>query len=96
MKSSNYIPSPADTSAIELSQGLVELTEKMARNVHEVWASGRIAEGWSLGPERSDRLKQHPCLVPYDELSESERDYDRHTATETLKFILSLGYKIEK
>lgn len=96
MKRQNYIPSPADTSGIELSRELAELTETMARNVHEVWAAGRMAAGWTHGPARNDELRQHPCLVPYDELSEAERDYDRHTAVETLKLILLLGYRIVK
>lgn len=96
MEKKTYIPAPVDTSGVELPQELAELTEKMARNVHEVWAAGRIAEGWDYGPERNDSLKQHPGLIPYDELSDSEREYDRHTAVETLKLIISLGYRIEK
>lgn len=96
MKNNTYTPSPADVSAVELPKELAELTEKMARNVHELWAAGRMADGWRYGPQRDDALKLHPCLVPYDELPESERDYDRQTAVGTLRLILSLGYKIEK
>ncbi len=95
-KNQQYIPCPTDTSGIEMPEDLVELTEQMARNVHEVWARTRIGQGWSYGPTRNDDLKQHPCLVPYDDLPESEREYDRNTALETLKLIRSLGYKIEK
>ena len=90
-----YQPNPLNTADIELSESLVELTEKMARNVHEVWAAGRLADGWVWGEGRNDALKTHPCLIPYDELSESEREYDRHTAIETLKLILSLGFSIK-
>lgn len=96
MKENNYIPAPVDTSAVELPGELRELTEKMACNVHEVWAAGRMAEGWTYGARRDDALKQHPCLVAYEELPDSEREYDRHTAIETLKLILSLGYRIVK
>lgn len=96
MKNQKYIPCPADTSRVELPEDLSELTERMARNVHEVWAQTRIQQGWSYGPERDDRKKHHPCLVPYDELSESEREYDRKTALETLKFIVKAGYRIDK
>ena len=91
-----YTPTPADTSIVQLSEELMQLTEEMARNVHDVWAAGRIAEGWTWGPERNDARKENPCLVPYEELKDSERDYDRNTAIETLKLILSLGYKIER
>lgn len=90
-----YIPCPVDTSSIDLSEGLCALSEDLAKNVHEVWAAGRIADGWTKGP-RNDELKQHPCLVPYEELSEEEKDYDRRTSIETLKFIVSQGYSIVK
>ena len=90
-----YIPSPVDTSGIELSEELNALGEALAKNVHDVWAAGRIADGWTRGP-RNDELKQHPCLVPYEELSEEEKDYDRRTSVETLKFIVSQGYSIVK
>lgn len=91
-----YTPSPIDTSDIELTDDLQMLVEEFARNVHETWAFGRLNEGWTYGPERNDALKQHPCLIDYSELPESEKEYDRNTATETLKTILKLGWRIEK
>lgn len=91
-----YTPAPLDTRNIELSKELDELVEEMARNVHDSWAQGRIAEGWRYGEQRDDRLKTHSCLVPYDELTEAEREYDRQTAVQTLKLILKLGFKIHK
>ena len=92
----NYIPKPVDVSDIELSEELIDLTEKIAENVHDVWSEGRIAQGWTYGKERSDALKQSPCLIPYSELPESEKEYDRRTALNTLKLIIALGYRIEK
>lgn len=68
----------------------------LAKNAHENWAALRIAEGWRYGPRRDDALRQHPSLVPYERLSESEKEYDRRTAVETIKTILSLGYRIEE
>lgn len=91
-----YIPKPIDTSDIELPDFLIELTEKLAENVHENWAKGRIAEGWTYGPGRDDEVKTTPCLVPYNKLPESEREYDRNTSMETLRLILKLGYTIQK
>lgn len=91
-----YLPNPIDTGSIELSDELVELTEKLAQNVHENWSKGRLAEGWLYGEFRDDVKKTTPCLVPYSELTESEKEYDRVTAVETLKTIVALGYKIEK
>ncbi len=89
-----YIPKPLDTSAVQLSSSLTELLEKLAENTHDVWALGRISQGWSYGPARDDEAKKHPCLVPYAELPESEKEFDRKTAGETLKAIIKLGYAI--
>lgn len=91
-----YIPKPLDTSKIILPNGLAALTESLSKNVHEVWAAGRIAAGWKYGSIRDDRKKEHPCLISYEELSEEEKDYDRSTALSTLKFVLSMGYHIIK
>ena len=85
-----------DTRGIILSPDLLSLTEMLAVNTHDVWASQRFAEGWSLGPQRDDLRKEHPGLIPYEALPETEREYDRNTALETLKVILALGYRIEK
>ena len=94
MSTKNYIPQPIDTSDVKLPKELETLVEQMAKNVHEVWAQTRIAQGWTYGAERNDALKHHPCLVPYEELPESEKEYDRKTSVETLKLILKLGFKI--
>lgn len=96
MKQNNYIPRPIETSAVQLPEELNPLVETMSKNVHEVWAAGRIAQGWTYGEERDDAHKKHPCLVPYEELPESEKEYDRNTSIETLKFIIMNGYKIFK
>lgn len=94
MKNKEYYPNPLDLTDIELPDVLKQLTEAIAENVHEVWAAGRIKEGWKYGAERNDKLKTHPCLIPYSELPESEKKYDRETAINTIRLILKLGYKI--
>ncbi len=91
-----YKPEPIDTSEIRLPESISELTEKIAENVHENWSASRIAEGWTYGAQRDDVKKTTPCLVPYSELPEIEKEYDRKTAVETLKLIISLGYEIKK
>lgn len=95
-KIKNYTPHPIDTTEIVIPVELQQLAEQLAKNVHEVWAQNRLEQGWTYGNERNDELKHHPCLIPYDELSEVEKDYDRDTAMETIKLILKLGYKITK
>ncbi|MBE6271472.1 MAG: Ryanodine receptor Ryr [Prevotella ruminicola] len=92
----DYIPQPIDTSDIELPEELNPLLEAMAKNVHEVWAQTRIAQGWQYGPERNDAEKRHPMLIPYEDLPEEEKVYDRNTSIETLKLILKLGFFIGK
>lgn len=92
----DYRPEPVDTSDVTVPEELMELVEEMSRNVHEVWAKSRMDQGWTWGKQRDDKRKTHPDLVPYDELTEEEKDYDRDTSMETIKLILKLGFKISK
>ena len=91
-----YDPKPVDTGSVVLPEELSALVEKLAANVHDVWAVGRIADGWTYGEKRDDARKQSPCLVPYSELPESEKEYDRNTALNTLKLVIAMGYTIKK
>lgn len=91
-----YVPQPMNTSDVQLPDDLNVLIERIAENVHEVWALNRMEQGWTYGKERSDTLKTHPCLIPYDELSDEEKAYDRNTVLGTLKLISKLGFKISK
>lgn len=90
----DYRPKPMDTSSVELSPEILELTELLARNTHEVWSAGRMRDGWRWGPVRDDGKRHHPCLVPYEDLPDSEKEYDRATALETVRVILALGYRV--
>ena len=85
-----------DTSDVILPRELDALIEEMAKNVHEVWAQNRIKQGWTYGAERDDALKKHPCLLPYEELPEEEKIYDRDSAIETLKLITKLGFSMSR
>ena len=91
----DYIPEPMDLSLVDLPESLIQLSERIAENVHEVWAKARIDEGWTYGEKRDDIHKKHPCLVPYDELPEEEKEYDRNTAMNTIKMVKKLGFRIE-
>lgn len=91
-----YIPSPIDLSEVELPNDINSLVELIAKNVHDVWAKQRIEEGWTYGEVKDSIKKTTPCLVPYEELPEEEKEYDRKTAMETLKLVVKLGYKITK
>lgn len=72
------------------------LLEQIAEQIHNRWAAKRKEEGWTYGLERSDKNKKHPCLVPYEDLSEIEKEYDRATARETMQCLFELGYEIVK
>ena len=93
---SNYKPRPKDTADISIPKELQPLVEYLAKNVHEVWALNRISEGWTYGDNRDDNKRTHPSLVPYEQLSESERDYDRNTVICTIKFIFKKGYIVTR
>ena len=91
-----YTPKPINTDGVVLSDDLLALTEKIAENVHDVWAQNRIEQGWIYGENSDDNFKTSPCLLPYSELPDNEKIYDRETALSTLKLSVALGYKIEK
>ncbi len=93
---STYTPAPLDTSHVELSPSLLALGERLAEHIHDVWSQGRIGDGWSYGPQRDDKLKHNPCLVPYPDLSDAEKEYDRRTAQQAIKAIVMLGYRIQE
>ena len=91
-----YIPEPIDTSDVHLGADVLELAECLAENTHDIYVQGRLAEGWAYGPERNDEKKTNPTLIPYKDLPESEKEYDRRTSIETLKVIRKLGFAITK
>lgn len=91
---SEYIPRPLDTSGVQLEDPLLELTELLARHAHDVWALQRINDGWKWGPTRCDTTRTHPCLIPYEELPEAEKSYDRQVALGTIKAVVASGYRI--
>jgi RyR domain len=89
-----YIPKPLDTSKVELEDCLLELTELLAKHAHDLWAKQRMSDGWKWGPVRCDATKTHPCLIPYEDLPESEKLYDRGTALGTIKAVMACGFRI--
>ena len=91
-----YEPHPIDVDSIPLDSELEELQEAIAENAHDVWAEARIKEGWSYGKERDDANLKHPDLVPYTALPDSEKEYDRIMAINTIKLVKKLGYDIIK
>lgn len=95
-KMKKYVPKPIDLSDVVLTEDLNDLREAIAENAHEIWAEKRQAEGWTYGPERNDLLKQTPDMVPYSQLPDSEKEYDRKMAMKTIKLLKKLGYDLIK
>jgi ryanodine receptor 2 len=81
---------------VTLSTDLLALTERLARNNHDLWARRRLDEGWRYGPCRDDVRKEHPCLIPYEDLPEVEKAYDRTSVECVLRALLALGYQIRR
>ena len=91
-----YDPKPIDTAGVTLNADVLALTEHLSKHAHDIWSLQRLKDGWKLGSQRDDARKEHPCLVAYEELPDSEKQYDRNAAMQTLKAIIALGYRIEK
>lgn len=89
-----YDPQPISVENIDLDADLEDLTEAIAENAHDIWARTRMDEGWTYGPVRDDALKHHPDLVPYAQLPDSEKEYDRLMAMNTLRLVRRLGFDI--
>lgn len=70
------------------------ISEVVAAAVHETWMQGRLKQGWKYGSERNDALKTNPCIIPYADLPESEKAYDRETARTVVRVLREQGYLI--
>lgn len=91
-----YTPNPIDTSKVQLPDEIMEIAELLAENTHDIWAKARLEEGWTYGPVRDNAAKTHPCLVPYENLPDSEKEYDRRTSREALAVLYAMGYRLQK
>nr|XP_049707633.1 ryanodine receptor isoform X46 [Helicoverpa armigera] len=89
-----FVPTPVDTLQITLPSYVEQIRDKLAENIHEMWAMNKIEAGWMYGDQREDLHKIHPCLVPFERLPPAEKRYDIQLAVQTLKTILALGYYI--
>jgi hypothetical protein len=91
-----YKPEPIDTSKVALSSDIRVLSELLSQNVHEVWSTRKLREGYAYGAKDDTTAKTHHNLVPYEQLSPEDQAYDRDTALETIKVLITLGFTIEK
>lgn len=93
---SDYKPSPQNLEKIMIPEQLLACGETLAKDIHEAWALERMTEGWTYGERYDHDQKKHPGLVPYELLSENEKNYDRMTSMHTIRLLLSMGFTISK
>uniref|UniRef100_A0A3Q3KQK1 Ryanodine receptor 3 n=1 Tax=Mastacembelus armatus TaxID=205130 RepID=A0A3Q3KQK1_9TELE len=91
LSQASFIPTPVDTSQIVLPPHLENVRDKLAENIHELWGMNKIELGWTYGKVRDDNKRQHPCLVDFAKLPDTERNYNLQMSSETLKTLLALG-----
>ncbi|XP_033979617.1 ryanodine receptor 3-like [Trematomus bernacchii] len=94
MSQASFIPTPVETSQIVMPVHLDKVRDKLAENIHELWGMNKIELGWSYGKIRDDNKRQHPCLVDFSKLPETEKNYNLQMSTETLKTLLALGCRV--
>jgi ryanodine receptor 2 len=90
----SYNPVKSNETDAPLTREFELLADFLAEKVHDLWAAQRLSEGWAVGDKRDDDAKLHPCLKPFGELPESEKEYDRIVALGVVREILKLGYQI--
>lgn len=89
-----FVPKPVDTTSIQLPGYIEQVRDKLAENIHEMWAMNKIEQGWTYSERRDDLRLHHPCLTSFEKLPPSEKRYDATLALQTLKTVLALGYHI--
>ncbi|CAJ1073769.1 ryanodine receptor 3-like isoform X17 [Xyrichtys novacula] len=94
LSQASFIPTPVETSQIIMPHHLEKVRDKLAENIHELWGMNKIELGWSYGKIRDDNKRQHPCLVDFSKLPETEKNYNLQMSTETLKTLLALGCRV--
>uniref|UniRef100_A0A673C6E5 Ryanodine receptor 3 n=1 Tax=Sphaeramia orbicularis TaxID=375764 RepID=A0A673C6E5_9TELE len=94
MSQASFIPTPVETSQVVMPLHLEKVRDKLAENIHELWGMNKIELGWSYGKIRDDNKRQHPCLVDFSKLPETEKNYNLQMSTETLKTLLALGCRV--
>lgn len=43
---------------------------------HEAWSKDKLAQGWNYGSVKDAEKKEHPCLVPYNDLPAEQKAKD--------------------
>jgi hypothetical protein len=87
------VNSKADKINIVYSESQLDVLAQMEKRR---WNAERLLSGWIFGKERSDKLRIHPLLVPWEELAEKEKQKDRDTVSNITNTITALGFSLTK
>ena len=72
------------------------LLQQMASQEHERWCRERWLSGWVFNSQRNDAEQRHDKLVPYKQLSDEVREFDRATVTELPGLLGALGISLRR
>ncbi len=88
----------APNDGLDPSEILVDdaTLEKLSVREHARWMSDRQQNGWTFGASRDDARKLHPSLIPWEQLSETEKDKDRETVRNLPKLVKQAGFRVRK
>ena len=70
-----------------------EEIETMARVEHIRWSWEKRLNGWTFGTVKDDKRKTHPSIIPYEQLSEPEKDKDRELVKLIPSFLQDIDYE---
>ncbi len=73
-----------------------ETLERLAEAAHIVWMEGKVRDGWKYGPVTDKANKIHSCIIPYDQLSETDKESDRDMVRGIPSILAAAGYKMVK
>jgi hypothetical protein len=71
-----------------------EEVERLARMEHDRWCARHLLDGWRQGEVRDDVARTHPCIVPWEALTEHYRDNDRAAVRQIPELLALVGQRI--
>jgi hypothetical protein len=63
-------------SAIHGVEAIIKNPNHPPSASHDNWMAEKIAAGWKYGPTKNPEKKEHPCMVPYEDLPVDQRMKD--------------------
>jgi hypothetical protein len=72
----NALDPETRASAIDGVLFRIEHPDSTPERSHQNWCDFKVSNGWTVGPVKDETLRQHPLLIPYSELPETQRVKD--------------------